>query len=158
SNLIALLLAAFVALSLDLPRPVWAMLTVFIVAQPHSGSVRSRAVFRLGGTLIGAAFAILVTPVLSPSPELLCLALAVWLGLCLFLSLLDRSPRGYVFMLAGYTATIIAFSVVDTPGLIFETAVARVEEISIGIICASLVHSILWPREVTASLNAQVAR
>jgi uncharacterized membrane protein YccC len=157
-NLIAILLALFIAFSLDLPRPYWSMLTIFIVAQPFSGSVRSRAIYRLCGTLLGAAFAVLVTPRLSTSPELLCLALAVWLGVSLFLALLDRSPRGYVFMLAGYTATIVVFSNVSAPGLIFETALARVEEISVGILCAALAHSLFWPREVTPALHARIAQ
>jgi uncharacterized membrane protein YccC len=135
-TLLAVLLALFVAFSLDLPRPLWAMLSVFIIAQPYSGAVRSRAVHRFAGTLLGAAFVVLVTPPLSTTPELLCLTLAAWLGGCLFLSLLDRSPRGYVFMLAGYTATIIAFSNIEAPGRIFDTALARVEEISVGIACA----------------------
>jgi uncharacterized membrane protein YccC len=157
-NLVAILLALFVAFSLDLARPFWSMLTVFIVSQPFSGSVRSRAVYRLGGTLLGAAFAVFVTPPLSTTPELLCLALAVWLGACLFLSLLERRPQSYIFMLAGYTATIVAFSNVDAPGLIFDTALARVEEISLGIVCTALAHSILWPHEVTAALHGRIAR
>ena len=157
-TLLAVLLALFVAFSLDLPRPLWAMLTVFIISQPFSGAVRSRAVHRFAGTLLGAAFVVLVTPPLSTAPELLCLVLAVWLGGCLFLSLLDRSPRGYVFMLAGYTATIIAFSNIEAPGRIFDTALARVEEISVGILCAGLAHSILWPRDVAAVLNARIAQ
>jgi uncharacterized membrane protein YccC len=40
---------------------------------------------------------------------LLSLALACWVGLCLYVSLLDRTPRSYVFMLAGYTAGLIGF-------------------------------------------------
>lgn len=158
NNLIALLLALFVAFALDLARPFWAMLSVFIVSRPFSGALRSRALYRLGGTLLGAAFAVFVTPPLSPSPMLLSLALGVWLGGCLFLSLLDRSPRSYVFMLAGYTATIVVFSNADAPGLIFETALSRVEEISVGVICAALAHSILWPREVSPALNARIAQ
>jgi uncharacterized membrane protein YccC len=129
-TLAAVLLALFVAFSLDLPRPLWAMLTVFIIGQPYSGAVRSRAVHRFAGTLLGATFVVLVTPPLSTAPELLCLVLAAWLGGCLFLSLLDRSPRGYVFMLAGYTATIIAFSNIEAPGRIFDTAQAMPTEIS----------------------------
>jgi hypothetical protein len=66
-NFVALLLALFVAFSLDLARPVWAMLTVFMVSRPFSGALRSRALYRLGGTLLGAAFAVFVTPPLSPA-------------------------------------------------------------------------------------------
>jgi uncharacterized membrane protein YccC len=158
STLIAILLALFIAFSLDLPRPLWAVLTVFFLGKPQSGQVRSRSLYRLLGTLVGAGFAVLVAPALSPSPELLCLALAVWLGAGLFLSLLDRSPAGYVPMLAGYTASIIVLSDVQAPGLIFDTALARVEEISLGIFCTSFAHAVFWPREVTAVLNRRIAQ
>jgi len=157
-NLVAVLLALLVAFSLDLARPFWAMLSVLIVARPFSGALRSRALYRLGGTLLGAGFVVFVTPPLSPAPELLSLALAVWLGGCLFLSLLDRSPASYVFLLAGYTASIVGFSNTDAPGAIWDTALARVEEISVGIACAALVHTVFWPREVTPALHARMAQ
>ena len=110
----AAMLALYVAFSLDLPRPYWAMLTVYIVAQPLSGMARSKGVYRAAGTLTGAAFAALAVPNLVAAPELLCLALAGWLALCLHLSLLDGTPRAYAFMLAGYTAAIIGFPSVAT--------------------------------------------
>ena len=43
-------------------------------------------------------------------------------------------------MLGGYTAALIGFPAVGDPGAIFDTAVARAEEITLGILCASLVH------------------
>lgn len=46
-------------------------------------------------------------PTLVNSPELLSLAIAAWVGLCLYVSLLDRTPRSYMFMLAGYTCALL---------------------------------------------------
>jgi len=95
-------------------------------------------------------------PNLIDAPELLCLAIALWVGLCLYLSLLDGTPRSYVFMLAGYTVALIGFPSVSEPGAIFDTAVARVEEISLGIICASLVSTIVFPRSVAPAVAHRV--
>jgi uncharacterized membrane protein YccC len=61
----------------------------------------------------------------------------------------DRTPRSYAFLLAGYTATTIAFSSVNVPAMVFVTALSRVEEILLGIGCATLVHTLLFPRDVT---------
>jgi uncharacterized membrane protein YccC len=83
--------------------------------------------------------------------------LALWIGLCLYLSLLDRSPRAYLFMLAGYTAGIIGFPSVAAPGGIFETALTRVEEISIGIACTTLFGTILFPRPLGPVLASRIA-
>ncbi|MBX6745868.1 MAG: FUSC family protein [Acetobacteraceae bacterium] len=139
-------LALYIAFRLDLPRPYWAATTVYIVAQPSSGALLAKALWRFVGTLAGGTFAVLAVPNLVDAPPLLVLAFALWVGLCLVASLRDPTPRSYAFMLAGYTAAIIGFPSVDEPGAIFDTALSRAEEISLGIACAYLLHSIFLPR------------
>ena len=141
----AAMLAMYIANRAGLPRPFWAMLTSYIVAAPMAGNVRSKALFRFCGTLIGCTATVLMVPALANAPELLTLALALWVGGCLYLSLQDRTARSYVFMLAGYTAALIGFPSVETPLNLFDNAVARVEEIGLGILCATLVHSLVLP-------------
>src|SRR5215472_5073182 len=102
ANTAAVLGALFIAFALDLERPYWAMFTVFIIAKPISGAVRSKAVYRFVGTAAGAAMALILVPPLVQAPLLLCLAISGWVGVCLYFSLLDRTPRSYVLMLAGY--------------------------------------------------------
>jgi uncharacterized membrane protein YccC len=148
----ASMLALYLALSIGLPRPFWAMMTTYVVASPLSGAVRSKAVYRFAGTLIGSTFTVWLVPQLANSPELLSLALACWVGFCLYVSLLDRTPRSYVFMLAGYTAGLIAFPVAADPSTVFDVALARVEEIGIGILCASVVHSLVLPHSLGSAL------
>ena len=38
----------------------------------------------------------------------------------------------------------------------FDTALARVEEISLGIVCATLIHSIVLPRGLAPALTLQL--
>ena len=141
----AAMLAMYIANRAGLPRPFWSMLTSYVVAAPMAGNVRSKALFRFCGTLIGCTATVLMVPALANAPELLTLALALWVGGCLYLSLQDRTARSYVFMLAGYTAALIGFPSVETPLALFDNAVARVEEIGLGILCATLVHSLVLP-------------
>ncbi|HEY0062532.1 MAG TPA: FUSC family protein [Telluria sp.] len=155
---IAAMLALYIALASGLPRPFWAVMTAYVVASPFSGAVRSKALFRLCGTLIGCAVTILMVPRMANSPELLSLAMAFWVGLCLFVSLLDRTPRSYVFMLAGYTALLIGFPAVSDPSTIFDVGVARVEEIAIGILSATVVHSVVFPQGVGPVLLGRLDR
>ena len=144
----AALLALYICFAFDLDRPYWAMASVYIASQPLSGATRSKAVYRFLGTIVGAIAAILLVPNLVDAPPLLAIAMSLWTGACLYFALLDRTPRSYVFMLAGYTAAIIGFPSVDAPGAIFTTAVARVQEIGIGIACASIMASVVFPRRV----------
>jgi uncharacterized membrane protein YccC len=152
----AAMLALYMAFLLDLPRPYWAMATVYIVSTPLAGAIRSKAVYRVLGTLLGAVAAVVLVPNLVDAPPLLSLALALWTGICLYFALLDRTPRGYVFMLASYSAAIIGFPGVDDPGAIFDTALGRVEEITLGIVSATLVGTIVFPRAVGPVLAARL--
>ena len=111
----AAMLALYVALSIGLNRPYWAMTTVYIVSQPLTGAVRSKAVYRLLGTVVGAAVRVVLVPNLVDAPEILCAALAMWIGVCLYVSLLDRVPHSYLFMLAGYTTSLIGVPSVTAP-------------------------------------------
>jgi uncharacterized membrane protein YccC len=154
----AAMLAMYLANRAGLPRPFWAMLTSYVVAAPLAGNVRSKALYRFCGTLIGCTATVLMVPALDNAPELLTLALACWVGLCLYLSLQDRTARSYVFMLAGYTAALIGFPSVETPLALFDNAVARVEEIGLGILCATLVHSLVFPVGMGPTLVALLDR
>jgi len=156
NSFVAAMLALYIAFSIGLPRPYWAMLTVYITVQPLSGALRSKAVYRVIGTFLGGAAAVALVPNLVNSPIALSFALAAWVGFCLYISLLDRTPRSYMFMLAGYTAGIIGFPSVTAPDTIFDTALSRVEEITLGIVCATLVHTIFFPRSVLAFINQRI--
>jgi uncharacterized membrane protein YccC len=145
--------ALYLAYSIGLPRPFWAMTTAYVVAQPWSGAVRSKALYRLTGTFFGSAATVYMVPRLSNSPVVMTAAMVLWVGACLYLSVLDRTPRSYLFMLAGYTAAMIGFPSVTDPSLVFDTALARVEEISLGIVCATLIHSVVLPRGLAPALT-----
>ncbi|MEE4453261.1 FUSC family protein [Novosphingobium resinovorum] len=154
---LAAILAAYISFAIGLERPYWAFLTAYIVAAPLAGAVVSKALFRVIGTFTGATASVLMVPPLAHSPELLTLVLALWLGLCVFVSLLDRTPRGYMFVLAGYTACLIVLPTVETPDQIFNVAVLRVQEITLGILCGSLIHGVVLPGSVSTFLLGRVA-
>jgi uncharacterized membrane protein YccC len=153
---IAAMLAVYIALAIGLDRPYWAMATVYIVSQPLTGALRSKALYRLLGTIIGAAATIVLVPNLVDTPELLCTALALWTGFCLYIAQLDRTPRSYVFLLAGYTAAFIGFPTVTAPTTIWDVTVSRVEEIWLGIICASVVGAVAFPRPLGPLLGKRI--
>jgi len=154
--LVAALLAYYVALRIGLQNPYWAVTTSYIVAQPLAGAVLSKALFRGLGTMLGAAAAVVLVPTFVNEPMVLGLALGVWLGLCAYVAQVDRTPRAYVFVLAGYTASIIGFPAVDTPDAVFTIAILRVQEIMLGLLCGSLLHGVVFPRTVTARLLQRI--
>jgi uncharacterized membrane protein YccC len=154
---IATILTMFIAFSLDLKSPGWAMTTVYLTSQPLSGAMRAKAFYRAIGTFVGAAAMVAIVPNLVDAPELTTLAIMLWVALCVFISVLDRTPRSYMFVLSGYTAALIGFPSVLAPDTVFDTAVSRVEEITLGVVCAAVVHSLIFPQSVF-SVFAQKVR
>jgi uncharacterized membrane protein YccC len=49
------MLALWIALRMGLDRPYWAMATAYIVAQPLTGAMRSKAAYRFYGTMLGSS-------------------------------------------------------------------------------------------------------
>ncbi|RZG45514.1 FUSC family protein [Acinetobacter wuhouensis] len=157
---IAGMLALYIAFELNLSYPIWAIGTVFVTANPYSGMLASKSIYRLLGTLFGAIFALAVTSHLINTPWLFVFVLATWVGICLYLSLIDRSPRSYVVMLAGYTAVIICFNsiyYIDTVS-IFDMAVGRFLEISLGVVCGSVVSATIFPMHIGPVVQMRVSK
>ena len=80
------------------------------------------------------------------------LGIAAWVALCLYISLLDRSPRSYVFLLAAYTLPLIGMPLANSPASIFDVTMWRVEEIGLGAAFSMMVHTLLSPRSVKTLL------
>jgi uncharacterized membrane protein YccC len=64
----------------------------------------------------------------------------------------DRTARSYVFMLAAYTMPIIALPSVTNPTGVFDLAVSRTEEITLGIVVASIVGGMLFPSRLAPTI------
>jgi len=155
--LLAALLAFYAALVIQLPNPYWSFATVYIVSHPLTGATRSKAMYRALGTLLGAAVAVAIVPPLADQPMTLIAAIAGWTALSLYLSLRDATPSAYVFLLASYTTPLVAIPSVVAPAGVFDLAMARSEEILLGIVCASLVSTVIFPARVIPVFNARVA-
>ena len=59
------LIALLIAFTFNLDQPQWALLTVFIVAQPQSGLVLAKSFYRIIGTFVGASIALLFVDLLD---------------------------------------------------------------------------------------------
>lgn len=154
---LAAILAFYIALRIPLPNPYWSFASVYIVSHPLSGATRSKSIYRAFGTLLGATMAVLLVSLFATRPLTLVLAMGAWSALALYLSLRDNTPSAYGFLLASYTTPLIGVSAIITPGLVFDTAVARSEEILLGIVCASVVSTVLFPDRVGPVFHDRVA-
>ncbi|WP_233840360.1 FUSC family protein [Dyella sp. 2HG41-7] len=149
SSFIAAAITLGIAFEASLPRPWWALLTVYVTAQPMAGAFRPKILYRLGGILTGATVSIVLVPNLQHAPELLVLCMAAWTGFCIYLAVLDRTPRAFLFQMAAFSTSVISFPYLDDPADVFTTTISRVEEMTVAIVSVSMVHGLLQPWSVT---------
>lgn len=154
--LLAALLALYIAMAIPLDNPYWAMSSVYIVSHPLSGATSSKSLFRALGTFLGACASVAMVPPFAHQPVMLSLVVALWVGTLFYLSQLDRTPRSYIFMLAAYTVPLIALSNVNNPETVFDVALARTEEIVLGIVCAAVINSVVFPSRIAPVLGAKM--
>lgn len=151
--LIAAFLTLWLAMRLELPQPRTAMITVFIVMQPQSGQVFAKSFYRFLGTLAGSAVMVLLIALFAQNTELFLGALAIWVGICTAGATRNRNFRAYGFVLAGYTAAMVGLPALAHPDGAFMAAVWRVLEISLGILCSTLVSAAILPQTSSAAMR-----
>lgn len=159
-GVIAMALALFVSMYMDLERPYWALVSaVFLQMRPESGLVIEKGLCQILGTLVGGGAGIAILAYLMPYPALAIGCLALWLALNSAASaMVHRLNFIYGFAMAGMTASLVVVLVMSDPAhadsqAVFEVASARVSEIVVGALCATLVSLLLWPMRVRGVLR-----
>lgn len=130
----AALLALVIAQMQGLHHPWWAAMTVWLVAQPTRGLLIERIGVRLIGTVVGAMAGGLLLTVFFDQHHWLMLALAAWIAACAGYGNLFRHFRNYGFVLAGYTAAIVALFGIQDAVLDVDLALGRIYCTVIGVL------------------------
>ncbi|GGE96539.1 FUSC family protein [Sphingomonas prati] len=158
----AALLGLVVAWSLGIGHPWWAAMTLWLVAQPTRGLLLERAIARLAGTAIGAVIGSTILLMAAGDRLIVLVALAIWLSLCAAGGSVFRHFRTYAFVLAGYSAAIIALFGLAQHGGDASVPADRIYATVIGILCSVLVSVIIVrpsdDRRLAAELEDLVGR
>ncbi|MFM0403799.1 FUSC family protein [Paraburkholderia aspalathi] len=154
--LAACFLALGIAMKLDLPQPRTAMTTVFIVMQPQSGMVFAKSFYRICGTLVGLVVMLALIGLFAQQPELFIVTTAIWVGICTAGAARNRNFKSYGFVLAGYTAALIGIPASQHPDGAFLSALTRVAEVVVGIICAGAVSGLVFPQFAGLQMRSTV--
>ena len=152
-TLLAIYIAAWLAMWLQLEQPSTTMITVSIVMHPHSGMVLAKSFYRAIGTLAGSLFGLALMSLFPQQRELFLLSLSLWVALCAGGATLYRNFMSYGFVLAGYTAAIVSLPAINNPLDVFDSAVMRVSEVLLGIAVAAVVSDLVWPERLRLLLR-----
>jgi len=149
--LLAFFVTGWIAMRLALPQPSTAMLTTVIVANRQSGMVLAKSFYRALGTLAGAVAGVVVVSLFPQQGELFLVAMALWVGGCAGGATLYRNFKSYAFVLAGYTAAIVALPAIDNPPGVFDSAVARISEVLLGLLVTGAISDTVFPVRMRGS-------
>jgi uncharacterized membrane protein YccC len=136
---LAATLGLIVSIVIGLHEPHWAAWTVVSVGNAVRGDGLLKSLYRAIGTAIGAPAGLLLMFIAHGNEPLLVGALAIWLAACVYVGISMRNYRAYAAVLAGYSAAIIAMSLIGESGELLQIGADRCIGIFIGIICALLV-------------------
>lgn len=156
-NSIAMCLALTLAYELNFDQPYWAMTSAAVVSFPTVGGVTSKSIGRIFGSLLGAGAAVLLVGNSMNDPWLFSFIIAGWLGICTWAANQFQNNTAYAFQLAGYTAALIAFPIVNSTDVLqlWDLAQARVSEVILGILSSGVMMLVMpGNSDVQALLNA----
>ena len=148
------LMALAISMILNLPDPRTAIFTSFLVMQPQTGLVFSKSYYRIIGTTVGVGMSLVIVGAFAQDPVWFIALFAAWIGLCTAAGFKYRNFQAYGFVLAGYTVCIVVLPVIETPLEVFDIAISRFSEVIVGILCATIISDILFPRHLSTSLIA----
>lgn len=154
----ASMLSYAIAIQIGLTQPYWGIATCCICMNPLTGAIRSKAVFRFVGTLSAGIVSLAIAAVFGSVPALLIVVTGLVATLGFGISFMDRTPRSYGFQLFAVTLILIAVAGVDHPETMFNTAIARVAEIGLGVIATTIIDGMFWPQSLASTLPAELSR
>lgn len=141
---VAGLLATYIALALRLDEPTWALFTVFVLmVTPYVGAIMEKSVLRIFGTLIGATLGYVLLG-WQQEPLMFLPMVAGILTVCV--AMFGQGLWAYGFFLCGLTMIDVMQAGLGNPQMSWHFALARAEEVVLGIMVAVVVQSVLWPR------------
>ncbi|GBR71972.1 FUSC family protein [Gluconobacter kanchanaburiensis] len=147
-------IALFLAFTIQLESPMSTVTTVLIVANPTVGALVSKSVWRMTGTVLGAALSTVIMAMFVQSAVLYFMVLSVFVGLACMTATCLRYFRAYAAVLAGYTIIIVAVPAFAHPENIFLSAMMRVSDVALGIVVTAAVFMVTSPRRRRGTIDA----
>lgn len=149
-------LGLFLAEWIRLDQPEWVATTALVLSTPkYVGAIAEKMLFRIVGAIAGAIIGYTITASLEQEPILFLSAMGILVAVTTALYGGTLAPYG--IRQAGYTATLVAAQGMADPDFSWKVGMARCEEVCLGILVATLVTMVLWPRYARVEF-AQVTR
>ena len=132
-----MVMAYWVALSMDWQKPFWAGISVTVVSLDSAGQSMLKIILRMAGTIGAAVVALSLISLFPQERWWFFLFLSLYEGFCCYRML--GSPYPYAWMVSGFAAAVIAIDGGPPDGLsYFNIAVERLQETATGVLAYTL--------------------
>ncbi len=140
-------LGATLALVLHVDSAWWAAISAFVSSQATAPASVHRGILRIFGTILGAAIAVLLAPLIAGDTVAISLLLFAvsFVGVLGFLV----SGHGYAFLLSGVTADMVLMAILSDPASGLSVGVYRTAEVTLGTASAMLMAVLMAPEAGT---------
>ncbi len=146
-----------IALQLNWPKPNWAAMTVVMLAQtPHLGTLLENGIFRVLGTIAGAATGLIIAASFLQDRLWFIIIMSLVITICLYAMQNNRRP--FTWFASALTALLVALSTQQNPNNGYSIALFRLSEVSLGVLVSLLLNSLLWPRPAGKIFKAQLVQ
>jgi uncharacterized membrane protein YccC len=153
---VALAISYYIAFALELSAASSVGTGLFILVGPTQGMVLSKAIYRIVGTLFGAAFAIVLTGVFSQDRTMLIAVFSAYMACLVAAGTLLRDFRAYGCILAGYTVALISIVDIDSPTAAFTAMLDRVVVTLLVVLVLAFVSTVFSAAESARSLQSKL--
>ncbi|PRY20233.1 putative membrane protein YccC [Aliiruegeria haliotis] len=153
---LAMVLAYWIALSMDWANPYWAGISIIACSLTTLGESMHKGLLRLGGTFIAIAAAIILIAALGQERWLFIAAVGLWLAFCVYR--MFGTSQWYLWAAAGFVLPVLVVGSGGIPVNSFEVVVLRAQQTVLGVICYTLVYSLLWPTSSRRQFENGVAQ
>lgn len=152
----AAMIAFVISVRVGLPQNYWPIVTCCVLANPISANVRARSIYRIVGTFCGGVACVVLAAVFGSIPLLMVICGGILTAATFTIAIIDRTPRNYGYLLFGLTLMLVLITGINRPIAMFDTAVARVLEIGLGILATGFVDAVIAPRSLGPDVRKRV--
>lgn len=143
-----------IAVLLGVDNPYWAAMPVWVIAQSTRGLLFERAIYRVMGTVIGAAVGLLILLTANAVWQLLLMTLMIFISAGSVQ--LMQGVRGYMMLLSGITVSVVVLPALLSPEQGLDLAWARIQSTFIGVVVGTFLTGIGTPKNPRQQFYKQV--
>ncbi|MDP0495493.1 MAG: FUSC family protein [Verrucomicrobiota bacterium JB024] len=152
---LAAVIAIGIAMGLGWERPYWAGISVLVATLPYIGASLEKGIMRLIGTLVAGVATYFICGAFPQNQLGYCAMLFAFLVFTGYMGTGKFYP--YAFFLSGITVSIINAQVFNNLDELWPVVFFRVSEISLGVVVALVVNSLLWPQSASREMGRQMS-